>query len=158
MQTLMSFDPLSVSAVPFINQRIKARLTKVNDGDTLTFIISINGYPLKIKMRLAGLDAPETALRKGVSELEKKAGLCVKAHVECMIQMIEIFDITLTALDKYGGRYIGHVYFRPNRTINQALLENHLAKPYDGGTKSQWTDEELLYILSLNHIDYDPRK
>lgn len=147
-QKLLMLNTLTVSAVPRKGELIPAKLTKIIDGDTVICVILLGNHPLQIKVRFAGLDAPETKLRAGVSAKEKEAGLKVKRYVCSIFNRTDIIRIMLLDIDKYGGRYVGlisHPVY--NKTLNDHLVEMKYAKVYDGGKKSAWTEVELDHII-----------
>ena len=138
-----------VCDVPYKGLVIPARLTKVLDGDTVKVIILLGEHPLALKVRLAGIDAPETTLKGQTTQLEKDAGLAVKKYVCDLLQ--DIVYIKLTQLDKYGGRYVGNVYVTPSCAVkddcvSKKLLALKYAKAYDGGKKALWEIKELEHI------------
>lgn len=142
-----------VCDIPFKNIIIPARVTKVIDGDTIKVVILLGEHPLSIKVRLTGIDAPETTLKGNTTQLEKDAGLIVKEYVCGLLDLQSIVYVKLVQADKYGGRYVGHVYKTKkcidcNTCISQRLLNLKYAKLYDGGKKSVWTDAELKHIVS----------
>lgn len=145
---LLKLNMDEVDCVPCRDQVIPARLKKVIDGDTLKVIIMLGEYPMEINIRILGIDAPETVLRRGVTELEKKAGLCVKKHVSSLIKCGKVYDIILKDFDKYSGRYLGDIYLKPNLCLSQYLLNKRLVRPYSGGAKVGWNENFLQNIIN----------
>ena len=49
---------------------------------------------------------------------------------------------------KYG-RPVVKIFMDPNRTqcVNQVLIDNHYARPYDGGTRQEFSPEYYQDIL-----------
>ena len=106
---------------------------KVYDGDTFTIAskMPIENSPLyRFPVRLKGIDAPEI---KSHSDDEK-----VMAHEarDALSKMILHKKVTLKNIrnEKYG-RILADVYL-DNFYINEWLLKEHYAVPYDGGTKN----------------------
>jgi endonuclease YncB( thermonuclease family) len=137
--------------VPYKDLVTLARLVKVIDGDTIKVLILLGTQPLSLKVRLVGIDAPEVTLKGRTTLLEKTAGLVVKQYVFNLLKGSEVY-IKLTKLDKYGGRYVGHVYktqacVQNNNCISTQLLSLKYAKAYDGGKKITWETKDLEYII-----------
>jgi len=108
----------------------KAKLLRVIDGDTVDCVIDLGfNVRLKERIRLKGIDTPETRTR---DLEEKKLGMAAKERVEEAFQNSDDFTIT-TELDKKGkyGRILGTIML-PDRKIslNQMLLNEGHAKIY----------------------------
>ncbi|MEM9544890.1 MAG: thermonuclease family protein [Bacteroidota bacterium] len=104
--------------------RYKAKVVKVVDGDTFDVDLDLGFYIIlrKQRIRLKGIDAPETRGK------ERFAGLESKAWLQDEIEGKEIEIVTFkNAKGKYG-RCLGVVYL--NRlNINQLMIEKELAIP-----------------------------
>lgn len=151
MASEMPLDFLStpekeISDVPFKGKMIKARLLKVIDGDTVCVAIFC-GHMLKLKVRLSDIDTPEMRPKNGDSCGESLAARKVKSYVESLL-CDELVTIKLTKLDKYGGRYVGHVYLSETETLSQHLLNRGYAKRYDGRAKPPWIAADFVQINS----------
>lgn len=117
-----------------------ARLIKVVDGDTLDLEVDL-GFDIHFNMRvrLQGLDTPELNSK---DPLERLAALEAKHFVERALEKATLRILThKDSQDKYG-RYLATVTAVPvdtglvaTTTVNQALLDAGLAKPYDGGKR-----------------------
>lgn len=132
--------------------------TRVIDGDTVDGIIDLGfGISLKERIRLAGIDAPETRLQKSIKDKderarEKQRGLDAKKRLQALLVhgskqpeglLIETF------LDKKGkyGRILGDIKYiyakdlynnkegsKPwvgYKSVSQQLLEESLVKAYN---------------------------
>lgn len=133
---LLALNPQSVETIPRKGELLLARLVKIVDGDTIDVIMLLGEHPLRIRIRLLGLDAPETKQNRGCTALEKIAGLKVKGYV-------------CSKLDKYGGRYVGTIkHPKDNITLNDHLIEMKYVKIYNGGKKNDWSDAELNDIIN----------
>lgn len=107
--------------------------SRVLDGDTIEGdVVLWPGLTKHIRIRVYGVDTPEIHTKRAC---EKKAGYRAKAFVEQWIGE----DATLVdvSLGKYAGRALGDL-MKDGKRLSDALIENQLAMPYDGGTKSQW--------------------
>jgi len=125
-----------------------ARIVKVYDGDTWHGIIRVNGHPSTFVLRLAGLDTPEL---KGASSKETEAAKVVRDY--CRTRWLhKKVRLVAQGMDKYG-RLLATIYpltfkcFACGASVNHRLIKEGYALPYDGGTKSQWTDKALNTIL-----------
>lgn len=111
-----------------------AKVEKVVDGDTIDIAIDL-GFSLhyKTRVRLAGIDTAEKN-----TELGKKTKAYVKEQLEGKMVRIQT-----TKPDKYG-RILGEVFsLTDGASFNKRLIDEKLAKAYDGGTKTAWTEAEL---------------
>ena len=134
----------------------KFKLSKVVGGDTVDGVIDLGfGVLLKERIRLAGINAPETYLQKSIVDslervAEKKRGLKAKARLKTLLQEGSKQPEGLyikTFLDKKGkyGRILGdikYIYARDLfnmkegnspwigwKSINAQLLQEGLVKP-----------------------------
>ena len=125
-------------------------IVKVLDGDTIDVLIDL-GFDLykKERVRIAGVDTPEKRTR----DLEEKAlGIdatnWLKDKLEGAIDgddMLTIRTELVGGVGKYG-RLLGWLYIGDAEvSLNEAMIEEGYAWPYDGGTK-QKDFEELREI------------
>ena len=127
---------------PYI-YRIRS-IHKVVDGDTIDADIDL-GFDISLtkRIRLAGVDTPES---RTTDANEKKLGLeskeWLKKRVEGAKDIIirtELPDST----EKYG-RIIGHLFINGEEiSLNNQMITEGFAWPYDGGTKKKDFDELL---------------
>lgn len=117
-----------------------AELIRVIDGDTIEANVDL-GFNTwsRVKIRLYGIDAYESRTR----DLEEKAkGLAAKELVISLLEKSEgNFVLQSKGLDKYG-RSLGIILI-PDEMVdggfidaNQYLVNEGLAVPYFGGTKT----------------------
>ena len=107
-------------------------VVKVVDGDTIDVIIDL-GFNLtkKERIRLAGIDAPESRTRDLV---EKEKGLEVKKWlIDTVQENNNRVVVKSVGVGKYG-RCLGIVHL-PTMNINDKMVELGYATPYDGGKK-----------------------
>lgn len=126
----------------------RARVVRVVDGDTIDVIFSMGfgimygneGAP--VRLRLAGIDTPETYGVKKDSE-EYRAGMAAKNRVLEWMEDVERMVVIKTERDKTGkfGRYLAWVYPDPafgdrcpqideTVSLNKILLDQGFAKEY----------------------------
>jgi micrococcal nuclease len=102
---------------------------RVVDGDTVDVLIDL-GFSThrKIRVRLDGIDAPETRTRDAA---EKLRGYAAKSWLETKLteaKVVSIKTIKSGSTGKYG-RYLGILY-ADGVNLNQSMLKEGLAKVY----------------------------
>jgi len=121
---------------PYI-YRIKS-VGRVVDGDTIDADIDL-GFDISLtkRIRLAGIDTPESRTR----DLdEKKLGLDAKNWLKHRLE--DANDIIIRtelpdSTEKYG-RIIGNLYINGEEvSLNNQMITEGYALPYDGGTKDK---------------------
>jgi endonuclease YncB( thermonuclease family) len=120
--------------LPTLSLSAQLKVTRVYDGDT----VKGKGHDIEIKVRLVGIDAPETSRKKRdpgqpYSQQAKKylAGLILNRTV----------DIKGYGLDRYN-RILGVIYL-DGRNINLEMVKAGLAEVYRGS---------LQTVLILRHM------
>ena len=98
------------------------KVIKVYDADTITIASKL---PLKNESPMKG---------KGVTEEEKTAAHAAQEFVSNLI-LHKYVTLKNVANEKYG-RILADVYI-DNIHLNELLLKEHYAVPYDGGTKKR---------------------
>ena len=114
----------------------KAQLIRVVDGDTIDAYIDL-GFKvvLKERIRLMGIDTPESRTR---NLAEKSWGLAAKKRLEALLKDKDF--ILQTKLQKKGkfGRVLGTIVSsKDGFDINQLLISEGFAIPYEGGNKDE---------------------
>lgn len=114
-----------------------ATMDRVIDGDTIQLTLDL-GFNIfyKVEVRISGLDTPE----KNTPE-----GKIVKAKVEKWLTGKTLI-LESRELDKFG-RVLGEVRTDAGESLNKWLLENQLARVYNGEKKIPWTDAQIKTIL-----------
>ena len=151
---------------------MRAKVVDNYDADTLRAVFplqELDGAPLaKFNVRLTGIDTPE---KRGRREVERVAAreahrallrmLLGDAHFERALAPLAKLTrkrvraalgesrrtVTLRCgeFDKYG-RLLARVETADAVDACTALVGGGWAKPYDGGTKDPWTEEQLAAI------------
>lgn len=129
-----------------------AKVLDVYDGDTITITVKVDGEYFRTNCRLNGLDSPEL---KSHDEEEKKAARMSRKHLMFLLtkekigvdvsrseiqkicgEINSIVNVKCLDFDKYGRLlvdiWVGGIH------INQKMIEDGFAGPYDGGTKGDW--------------------
>lgn len=130
--------------VPFVPPIQQGQVIKVYDGDTMTIAAKLpyEESPLyRFSVRLLGIDSPEI---KGKTQEERDAAHLSQKELEGLIlhKMVYLKD---TAQEKYG-RILANVYVnhptpenhKSQIFVNQWMLDNCFAVPYDGKTKQPY--------------------
>jgi len=118
-----------------------AKCIRVVDGDTIDAEIDL-GFDVKIKkrIRLAGINAPESRTR---NKVEKKLGLAAKERlIEIMEGAADCFELESQELGKYG-RVLGKLHINKlsgkdtltQVCVNDLLVKEGHAVEYDGGKR-----------------------
>ena len=118
-----------------------AKVVRVVDGDTIDADIDL-GFDIKIKkrIRLAGIDAPESRTR---NLAEKKMGLASKERLKELLEgSANEFELESTELGKYG-RVLGKLHISKlsgkdtitQVCVNDQLIQEGYAVEYDGGKR-----------------------
>ena len=138
------------SRVSCWNYRVHS-VDRVVDGDTIDVTFDL-GFDLlkKERVRIAGVDTPEKRTR---DKEEKKLGLDATLWMEDKLEDVKNSGEALmirTELDKGAigkyGRLLGWIYVgNAGVSLNELMVAEGYAWPYDGGTK-QKNFEELREI------------
>ena len=129
-------------------------ITKVLDGDTIDVVIDL-GFDLykKERVRIAGVDTPEKRTRdKEENALGLDATTWLKDKLEGAISGDDDLVIRTELVGGVGkyGRLLGWCYIGDSAvSLNEMMIEEGYAWPYDGGTK-QKDFEELREIRRSN--------
>jgi endonuclease YncB( thermonuclease family) len=99
------------------------KVTRVYDGDT----IKAQGHDIEIKVRLVGIDAPETSRKK--RETGQPYSQQSKKHLAGLI-LNKTVDIKGYGLDGYS-RILGVIYL-DGKNINLEMIQEGLAEGYRG--------------------------
>ena len=124
----------------FVPPILYGKVIKVYDGDTITIAAKLP-YDLspvyRFSVRLAGIDSPEM---RGGGEKETALATISRDALHGLI-FGKIIELRNNGKEKYG-RLLADVYTTPNAItksihVNQWMLENKFAVPYDGGKKGR---------------------
>lgn len=111
------------------------KVIKVYDGDTITVatkLYTLDSPVYRFSVRLAGINSPEI---HGSTKEERDAAI-VSRDVLSNLIMGKIVFLKNVQYEKYGRLladvYLGELY------LNQYLVDNKYAVPYDGGKKQTY--------------------
>jgi len=123
-----------------ISETYTCDFVRVTDGDTIA--VSCPDWPKpfrKMALRVAGIDTPESTKRQAKCVKEQRLGLSVKARMKQAFEGADTVSFTWAGHDdKYGGRIDAHVQLPDGKDWASELIRYGLARPYDGGKKSNW--------------------
>ena len=114
-------------------------LDEINGGIDLGFGIIVAGGRifLKERMRLAGIDTPESRTR---DRREKRFGKLATARVKELLPVGGTFRVASKSFDskgKFGRAMVDFVLPDRSQTLCDLLLEERMAVPYHGQHKSE---------------------
>lgn len=111
-----------------------ATVLSVYDGDTITVMLDMGlGVQKKAKCRLLGIDTPEIRTK---SASEKAAAYKARDRLREMVLDKTVVVQSTAKPDKYG-RLLVKVWF-DDMYINQMMIDEGLARTYDGGVRKSW--------------------
>lgn len=124
-------------------------LNRVIDGDSMDIDIEL-GFGVVLKnqrLRISGIDTPELRTR---DENVKQFGLMAKTFaIEwCSEKVFELFVDLDEERDKFG-RILGDFCDNQGNRLSQALIDAHLAVPYDGQNKDEITQKHLENFVKV---------
>lgn len=129
-------DPLPKKLPDCIWHTTVTKVERVYDGDT--FYCHIKGHnPIDNKpvgIRIRGIDTPEMKGTEGKTHQKAQKAKDLVAEELKKARTIHLYNVNLK--DKYG-RVLATV-FCDQRDLAKILLEQKLAKKYDGGKKEAW--------------------
>lgn len=139
---LSQIDPKTVPKVIFQNEIIDVFVYDCFDGDTIHFLLDIGQKePLKLSLRMIGIDTPEIHAGKDKLPEEKIAATIARDYLKTLVSGYA--KIRISEWDKFGGRCLGEVILPNGETANQMMIKGGYAKVYQGEKKQPWTLEEL---------------
>lgn len=131
---------MMASSISFAENQYLWQVMRVIDGDTVKFKVDFLPRDLKpeLNVRVKGIDTPEKAPRAKCYEESQLAEKASKFTKDSLMRAKTVI-VSLYGWDKYGGRVLGEIYL-DNKPLSKMLIENGLAREYDGGTKASWCD------------------
>jgi len=141
-QRLQTIDIKTVPKVPLQNQFTLARIEEVYDGDTVKIIVLLSDTPLRVSLRILGIDTPELKHGEGRLPEEHLAAVNVREYVKSLFPT-NIAKVRIHDWDKYGGRVLGDLFLLTGENVSEILIKGGWARPYRGEKKKSWTLEEL---------------
>jgi micrococcal nuclease len=146
---LERIDPKTVPKVPFQDKIIFARIEEIYDGDTVKIIVLFGETPVKLSLRILGIDTPEIKHAEGRLPEEHVAAVKVRDYMRSLFPK-NIAKICIRDWDKYGGRILGELFLETGENVAEILIHGGWARPYRGEKKKPWTLEELMVSPFVN--------
>jgi len=131
---LAASAPLALSA-PQVYGPYRATVLRVVDGDTVE--VGLDVYPgivRIVKIRLAGINAPETRTR---DSCEKAAGLLAKEEMQRLMSRPGPVEVVDLHEGKFAGRAVARILV-DGVDVGQVMLQKGLVRPYSGGRRGPW--------------------
>lgn len=115
-------------------------VSKCYDGDTIHLVRIINKTPFRFNCRLLGID---TAEMKSHDVNEKIFAKQTRDYLADLV-LNKMIWVEFKDFDKYG-RLLCNIYLTQDDmndqySVNQLLIDEGFAQPYDGGTKLEYKD------------------
>ena len=105
------------------------------DGDTCYVIIKALPKKLeKMSIRILGIDTPEI---RGKCSGEKELALKARIFANKAFRSANKIEFKNLQWGKYGGRLLSDVYL-DDKLYSKMIIDEGLARPYDGKTKKGW--------------------
>jgi endonuclease YncB( thermonuclease family) len=144
----------------FADRCCYARVVSVYDGDTIKILTRLDTterhweYPL----RVAGIDTPELRPSRALPDrdLHIRAAGIARDQLAAKLPIGSIVRVVFHSEDKLG-RLLGRIFTVPRRRwwrreqsvdVSEWMIAEGLAHTYDGGTKTEFTREELEAIVA----------
>jgi len=122
-------------AVPTLRAAHPAEVLRVIDGDTFEARVRIwPGMDVTTKVRLRGIDAPET---RGKCEDERSKAVAAREALSKMLAEGNV-GVSRIGQDKYGGRVDADVSTARTSDVGEALIARGLVRRYGGGRRAGW--------------------
>lgn len=133
-------------------------ITKIYDGDTLTILCEVGGRTTQLSVRIIGIDTPE--LHRGKAPNEGQTAKMIRDLIHDLF-LGKFASVANCDTDKYG-RLLATVFVHCDtatpdemtsslkRTVDlgEFLKDNKLAYTYGGGTKVEFSQDDLSSMRS----------
>lgn len=107
------------------------------DGDTCYVTMPALPKSLsKMTVRILGIDTPEL---RGECSKEKELAMKARIFANKTFREARVIEFKDLKWDKYGGRILSNVYL-DGYLYADMIINEQLARPYDGGKKEGWCD------------------
>ncbi|SET47045.1 thermonuclease family protein [Thalassotalea agarivorans] len=128
----------SVNAKQFGNVYV-SQVVSVYDADT--FRVNLQNFPdiagKNMPIRVNGVDAPEI---RGKCTYEKALAKKAKAFAQALLLNAKEIELKNMQRGKYF-RFIADVYI-DGKNLANLLIEHNLARPYQGGKRQSWCNQQ----------------
>jgi endonuclease YncB( thermonuclease family) len=131
---IFEIDPKDLKNCIYSDLTLYARIYNCYDGDTVSIIFNYNNEFIKYNCRLNRVDTPEI---KSANIKEKEHAKIAKEYLSNIV-LDKIIKVEILDFDKYGRLLVELYDPDTDENINDMMLKDGYAKPYDGGAKSEW--------------------
>ena len=115
---------------------VPAVVDYVIDGDTFAAAVSLDDdISVTVRVRLLNIDAPEI---NGSCVYEIEMAHRAKDRLSKILGAGDMVDLRNIKDDKYLGRIDANVILSDGRDVGDVLVDENLARPYDGGKRLPW--------------------
>jgi endonuclease YncB( thermonuclease family) len=133
---LAAWPGAAATAAEVLPGPVAAEVLAVPDGDTLVVRARIwIGQAVEVKVRLAGIDAPEM---KGRCESERALARAARDRLARSAAVGGTVTLTDIRYGKYAGRVLARISDGAGADLGAALVAAGLARPYSGGRRTPW--------------------
>ena len=108
------------------------------DGDTFSAQVNLaDGVRISVRVRIIDIDTPEIS-----GQCDREIEMALRARDRLAELLPAGADIELTDIrdDKYLGRIDAYVKTPDGRDVSKILLNEKLARPYNGGRRQPWCE------------------
>ena len=143
---IKALQKLKAAKIPELlkNRNMFAKVIDCYDGDTCTIVFLLNKSPIKLKLRLEGIDTAEKPRRKDGSDRARAERELFSAAHDFLAEYVlnQCVYVELKKWGKWGGRVIGAIYCIDSKgnivgdSLSDQLLTARLAVVYAGKKKN----------------------
>lgn len=115
-----------------------AMVDYIFDGDTFSaYVMLDDDIRIAARVRLINVDTPEI---HGKCDAEIDMANRARERLAQLIPVGTIVDLQRIKDDKYLGRIDANVIMNDGRDVGDVLVNEKLARPYNGGRRMPWCD------------------
>lgn len=115
---------------------VPAVVDYIIDGDTFTAGVKIDSdITISVRVRVINIDTPEI---KGACQSEIDAAYRAKDRLAELLVIGDVVELRNIKDDKYLGRIDANVILSDGRNVGNILVQENLARPYNGGKRKSW--------------------
>lgn len=137
----VNLDTNISKTLPSKGEKFEAYVKKVYDGDTITVLINLDEVR-EVKVRIAGIDAPELKPLKSTPNREiivANAKKCQKMLEDKVLNKIVM--LTITDAHEKWGRFLADINYN-GENISEFMVSSGLVNLYDGKKKKEFEFKE----------------
>ena len=121
-------------SLDFKGLRVRAKVLRVIDGDTVVVGAYLLGLPLQVVCRCAGFNCAEL---RGKTEQERAAAIAAREFASDLL-LGKIVVVNFRKYDKYCGRYLADIELEDGKKIYEIMVACGHAKLYNGKGRALW--------------------